>query len=189
MVFTTRVEEARRGRGEDRIAVVHRDGCTLVAVADGAGGVTGGAYAAEAICLAVEACDGNENWVDWLSRRDKEIRIGLAAAVVMSVSGGGMVRGASVGDCEAWLFGPKGGLSLTSGQKRKPLLGSGEAVPSQFVASGSGQTLVVATDGLWKYIAPAYLAVRPLEVCALVDGARLRGGGLQDDVAVAVCEM
>jgi len=54
----------------------------------------------------------------------------------------------------------------------------------------------VATDGLWKCmdrarIAEAALLVRPLDAAcaALVGGARLRSGALQDDVAIVLAEL
>ena len=53
----------------------------------------------------------------------------------------------------------------------------------------------MATDGLWKYMKPARIAkaaaIRPLEAAcaALVDGARLRNGTLQDDVALVLAEL
>jgi hypothetical protein len=56
-------------------------------------------------------------------------------------------------------------------------------------------TLLIATDGLWKYAKPARIAkaaaIRPLDVAcaALVDGARLRNGELQDDVAIVLAEL
>src|SRR5437867_1027305 len=53
LMIATRIEEARRGRGEDRIAIVEAPGRKLVVVADGAGGVAGGARAAESICGAM----------------------------------------------------------------------------------------------------------------------------------------
>lgn len=83
------------------------------------------------------------------------------------------------------------------------------------------RTIVVASDGLWKYVNHERIAetaalvrmptsqhdpkimlavavriaeaaaLRPLEAVldALVAGVRLRSGGLQDDVAIVVCEV
>jgi hypothetical protein len=43
--------------------------------------------------------------------------------------------GASVGDSSAWLISPAGEVTdLTAQQRRRPLLGSGEALPVQFEA-------------------------------------------------------
>jgi hypothetical protein len=120
---------------------------------------------------------------------------GLAAALVIAVSTGGVVCGASVGDCEAWVFGAGEPTNLTAGQSRKPLLGDGKAVPVGFSGHLARGRLVAASDGLWKYTSHARIAnaaaLHPIESAAraLVDGARLRSGALQDDVAVLVCQV
>jgi PPM family protein phosphatase len=196
LAIATRIEEARRGRGEDRIAIIETSNCKLIAVTDGAGGVVGGARAAESICDALVGDAGD--WPTWLSQQDaflSERATGLAAAVVLSISGEGAIHGASVGDCEAWVFGQGKAVNLTAGQTRKPLLGDGGAVPVSFSSRMSSGTLVVATDGLWKYIKHAHIAaiamMRPIEaaVATLVEGVRLRSGTLQDDVAIVMCEV
>jgi serine/threonine protein phosphatase PrpC len=177
-------------------------GRTLFVVADGAGGVAGGAAAAEAVCEAAYAYQDwrmPSDWAGWLARIDREMsrsRVGLAAAVVIEIWDDGRIVGASVGDCEAWMFGGDGASrSLTSGQARKPLLGDGTARPVGFEARLGRGTLMMATDRLWKYMKPARIAkaasIRPLDVAcaALVDGARLRNGTLQDDVAIVLAEL
>ncbi|MGA7743961.1 MAG: SpoIIE family protein phosphatase [Polyangia bacterium] len=199
---STRTEEARPGHGEDRIAEIRMPGRTLFVVADGAGGAAGGADAAEAICGAASAYEDwrmPSDWAGWLAHVDREMsrsRVGLAAAVVIEIWDDGRIIGASVGDCEAWMFG--GGAasrSLTAGQSRKPLMGEGTAQPVGFQARLGRGTLLMATDGLWKCMKRARIAkataIRPLEAaCAtLVDGARLRNGTLQDDVALVLAEL
>ena len=158
---STRTEEARPGHGEDRIAEIRMPGRTLFVVADGAGGAAGGADAAEAICRATSAYQDwrmPSDWAGWLGRVDYEMsrsRVGLAAAVVIEIWDDGRIVGASVGDCEAWMFG--GGAasrSLTAGQAVKPLLGEGTARPVGFEARLGRGTLLIATDGLWKYMEP-----------------------------------
>lgn len=81
------------------------------------------------------------------------------------------------------------------GPAPKAAFGEGRAVPVGFAAEAISGVLIVATDGLWRFasrvrIAEAVLA-RPLEVAAgaLIDGARLRSGALQDDVALAICDL
>lgn len=196
LMIATRIEEARRGRGEDRIAIVEAAGGKLIVVADGAGGVAGGARAADAICGALVG--DTSDWATWLSQRDSILAAkatGMAAAVVLAISDEGAIRGASVGDCEAWVFARGEAVNLTAGQVRKPLLGDGGAIPEPFTARVSGGTLIVATDGLWKYLKHARIveiaAMRPLEsaISALVVGVRLRSGALQDDVAIVMCEV
>jgi PPM family protein phosphatase len=200
VVCSSRVEEARHGRGEDRIASIAGDDHTIFVVADGAGGVSGGAAAADAICDALKTrSSGTVDWASWLTRCDRTMATsgssGLAAAAVIAVSDDGVISGASVGDCEAWVFGQGTPIDLTGGQNRKPMLGSGDAVPVGFTARLSVGTLLVGSDGLWKYTSHALIAekavMRPMEsaTTALIDGVRLRSGGLQDDVAVMICTM
>ena len=61
-------------------------------------------------------------------------------------------------------------------------------------AYGEG-TLLVATDGLWKYAGPEAICrvVRENDLRAaakgLVDLVRLRSGALPDDVTVALCRL
>jgi serine/threonine protein phosphatase PrpC len=133
-----------------------------------------------------------------LAQRDAALAAkstGLAAAVVLSVADDGTIQGASVGDCEAWVFGDGQAMNLTEGQVRKPLLGDGDAIPEGFTAHLSSGTIVAASDGLWKYMGHARIAgaalLRPLEsaVAAMIDGVRLRNGALQDDIAIVVCEV
>jgi serine/threonine protein phosphatase PrpC len=169
--YVTKVEEANEGAGEDRLAVVRMPDRTVFVVADGAGGSVAGAAAAEAVCdAAVAECSRGvpPSWVDWLAELDRRMHhAGRAAAVVAEVRDDGRVVGASVGDCEAWLFTEGLVTDLTGEQIRKPLLGEGKALPVGFVANAGGCVLVVATDGLWKYAGRLHVAhaisVRPLE--------------------------
>jgi serine/threonine protein phosphatase PrpC len=198
IVCSTRIDEARRGRGQDRVRLLALERGLFAVIADGAGGLVGGAAAADAICHALVYADSS-NREDWLTRRDQMLAgsssTGCAAAVVVSISEDGTIDGASVGDCEAWIFGQGGPIELTESQHRKPLLGTGAAAPVRFTAHLSNGTLLVASDGLWKYMKHAAIAgmavIRPLEaaVAALVDGVRLRSGALQDDVAVMICSL
>lgn len=62
------------------------------------------------------------------------------------------IFGASVGDSAAWLFADAGPIDFTRDQQRKPLLGSGQAPsPRGFCSPIQSGTLVIASDGLWKY--------------------------------------
>lgn len=199
--YATSVAAARPGRGQDRVAAVEICGRLLVVVADGAGGVSGGAEAADYVVAAVlERRRAGEvsDWAAVLGDVDRAMAArgtrGLAAAVVLEVLGDGRVFGASVGDCEAHVFGPSN-FCLTHRQVRKPLLGDGSATPVGFAYSFGAGTLVAATDGLWKHAvaswSPLAAIQRPLEVAAagLIDLLTLPSGELRDDVAVAVCEV
>ena len=81
---------------------------------------------------------------------------------------------------------------LTVHQRRKPLIGSGEALPVEFEAQLRGGRLLLATDGLTKYVTAeriCALAAKGSVVKAadlLTACVRLPSGGLQDDVAVVI---
>jgi len=76
-------------------------------------------------------------FIEFMREMDKEIEAdafaGETTAVVAMVSPQEIV-GASVGDSEAWVIGSQGYQRLTQGQMRKPVLGSGAAMPVAFDA-------------------------------------------------------
>ena len=104
----------------------------------------------------------------------------------------GLVFGASVGDSGAWLVGAAGVTDLTQHQKPKPLLGSGNATPIGFGPLPCVGRVLIGSDGLFKYVPHGRIhdlaSTLPFDDVprALVDAARLRSGGLQDDIAVIV---
>ena len=103
------------------------------------------------------------------------------------------IFGASLGDSVAWFFATDSKDELTQGQLRKPLLGSGVASTHGFARSLLPGTLVVATDGLWKYTALERIeqCVRHAEACNLAaelsELVRLRSGAFPDDAAIVTC--
>lgn len=191
-----------RGEGEDRVHVVEHDDQLIIAVADGAGGLGGGAAAAERVVSLATSVGRTPReahearyWMMRLLEADAALAAlgdGQAAAVVASVFRDEVV-GAVVGDAVAWLVSSSGVDDLTVSAKRKPLLGDGGAVPCAFgpVRLGSA-TLLLATDGLWKYAARATIGQCVLNTpipgpCTeVVDAVRLASGGLQDDVGAVL---
>jgi serine/threonine protein phosphatase PrpC len=189
-----------KGRGQDR-AFLRRVGESIVfAVADGAGGTSHGAEAAEAIISLVSAraeelaSKGADAFARVLRDADRDLvpATGGETTGVIGVFCGIGLAGASVGDSGALLVGDAI-LDLTAGQDRKPLLGSRIARPQPFERSGARGTLVVATDGLLKYattsaIGRVLAAIHDLEAAAraVIDLARLPSGQLPDDAAVAL---
>ncbi len=196
-VFATKVESA--GASQDRVIVDVASNRTLVVVADGAGGVAGSAVIAEAICDKLRerfrATPDGCTWLTEVRHLDEELAkssAGGMSTVIVLVIEAGVVRGASVGDSEAWLISGSQIIDLTAAQNRKPLLGSGDAVPVEFGPTPFAGRLLVGTDGLFKYARAERIAAvasaEPVEraVGALVDLVRLSNGSLQDDVAVAL---
>ncbi len=190
---------------QDRVAVIETRTAWLIAVADGAGGTSHGDRAADLVITSLEEFARQDSrfldeqtWVTFLTDLDSVIagdrEPGETTAVILAVTPQ-FICGASVGDSEAWLVTPAGCYDLTARQRRKPLLGSRFAVPVAFRISHDGGTLVVGSDGLFKYATAALIreTVRrgtPEEACgALIDLVRLPGGMLQDDVAVVVCRL
>ncbi len=104
-----------------------------------------------------------------------------------------MLTGASVGDSEAWVINEAEMLDLTSQQVRKPMIGSGSACPVPFGPTKFYGTLIMATDGLFKYTSTENIkqaiAMYIPENCgpALIDHVRMRSGALQDDVTILLC--
>jgi serine/threonine protein phosphatase PrpC len=178
------------------MALPTRDGC-LVAVADGAGGTGNGAGAAEGLIAALTKLAGyaaSTDWFDALCVLDDELSAsgGLTTGVVAFVDDD-RIRGASVGDSSAWLISPTGELTdLTALQRRRPLLGSGEALPVQFKAERRGGRLLLASDGLVKYATAERICALATQGAveeaarALANCVRLPSGALQDDVAVVI---
>jgi serine/threonine protein phosphatase PrpC len=180
---------------QDRAACFEiADGVVLV-VADGAGGTSGGAVAAEAVVRAVGAAVRAQRLGDWLavlSAVDAELAgAGLTTAVIVEVRGTDVV-GASVGDSACHVFGAAR-LDLTASQWSKPLLGSGRATPLDFRATlAPGDVLVLASDGLFRYAPPSKVEELARAGCSppeLVDLVRLQNGSLQDDVAILMCRL
>lgn len=188
-----------KGEGEDRVAAVLVPDGVVLAIADGAGGLGGGGRAADAAVreITVAARGGPGRRPDWcaalLMRIDTAVLSGSGeCALVVAHVFGTRVVGASVGDCAAWLIG-EAIDDLTAGQVRKPLIGSGSSTPVTFDAPLRNATLLLASDGLWKY-APRErigefarqpdLKASAREIARL---PRLRSGALPDDVAVLLC--
>jgi serine/threonine protein phosphatase PrpC len=201
---------------EDRAAILPagNDAASplIVVVADGAGGRAGGAEAAEQTLRCVLAWTSEQ----WGTRMSGAVLAGLlsnidAALVADALAGEttgvvlalspASIMGASAGDSEAWRIGADGTLAedLTRRQRRLRL-GTGAAGPVWFEAAhplAPGQTLLVASDGLFKYADATRIVqtvadaatTEPLEPVArrLVNLVRLRSGALPDDVAVVLC--
>ena len=192
-----------RGEGNDRVAVIRSSrGAVVLIVADGSGGTSGASEAAERTIRELSAAVDKpalrvtdpERWVATLRQVDSTIasaRGQCALALVAIVSG--HLYGASVGDCCVWCVERSAIDDLSERQARLPLLGSGDASPVGFAAPLGNATLLVASDGLWKYAVRTRIAAAArgpdLHAAArsLVELTRLLSGQVPDDVAVVLC--
>jgi PPM family protein phosphatase len=186
-----------RGEGQDRAAVFDReDGGITIALADGAGGTSHGDIAAQAVLDIVQILAGSD--ADWsvilqtLDRDSARLQGGQTTAIVL-VLGDPAIRGASVGDSEAWLvYADQRIEALTANQTHKPLLGSGAQVTPVVDAMLGDATLVVASDGLFRTAKPMDIAriATGADLAAaaeaLVDLVRTDVGNVLDDVSIVL---
>jgi serine/threonine protein phosphatase PrpC len=185
--------------GQDRAIAIPAAGGHLVAVADGAGGSGGRAIAAEHLIAFVSEFASKAASTDWfeaLCEFDDQLSVrpssGQTTAIVAFVDVERVI-GASVGDSSAWII-PLAGhaIDLTARQRRKPLLGYGEALPVQFESERFRKRVLIGSDGLFKYATAdriCALATRGSvaeAACALAGCVQLPSGALNDDVAVAI---
>jgi serine/threonine protein phosphatase PrpC len=112
---------------------------------------------------------------------------------VLIVIDEGGIYGASSGDSEAWVIQDDGTIDdLTKNQHKKRRLGSGRALPVGFERASFAGTLIVGTDGLYRYARPDVIAevvtsaLTPEDAAAgLVELVRPGGSNeLLDDVGV-----
>jgi serine/threonine protein phosphatase PrpC len=194
---TTSITVAHQQHCEDRVQVVELDGGVVIIVADGAGGMEAGGEAAETVIREVTAAASlqrdPESWCAVLRQTDHRVGPGQATGVVVARSAHGIV-GASVGDSRAWLLEQDEVKDLTQGQRRKPLLGSGEAWPVGFRHPPSQALLLVCTDGFCNYVRRERLLREFLwidfAVLAhhLVEMVRLPSGAFWDDIGIVACK-
>ena len=195
--------EAGNPENQDRGAVIAHGSRQVLVITDGAGGLTGGAEAAE---MAVEfvrqhagLLDGSGSCASLLQKMDQAVAQASNAGettCVIAVVGGDQVFGASVGDSGAWLIGEKAIDDLTRGQSRKPLIGSGGARAVPYVRQTvGGEYLLLATDGLLKYTQAERIAtvcrgwVTELPTPRLVELVRYPSGALPDDVTFILARL
>jgi PPM family protein phosphatase len=204
-VFTIATRQASyRAESEDRALVLQVTPQALVlALADGVGGQPGGGEAAQ---LAIETVELEGAA---LIRREARYWRGLVQALDDALAAhpdagqttlialcltAQKILGASVGDSEAWWITAAGHFALTEAQKRKPTLGTGAAEPVAFTLPLTEPgTLLLASDGLFKYADPLALteAVRTAATVedaatALVALASAPAGRFYDDLALVL---
>ncbi|QEL14569.1 SpoIIE family protein phosphatase [Limnoglobus roseus] len=201
---TSLAVESYRAAGEDRAAVFPTPFGCLAVVADGVGGRSGGAAAADAVIEAVRSLAEAiaspldlRSWATWLRQLDQqmagEATVGETTAVIAALSAAGII-GVAVGDSVAWVAIENQCHSLATGSEPKPWLGSGVARPVPFAHLNLAGTLLLATDGLTKYAdrqrIVGLLQSETLERLPkqLIDAVRYGSGRLPDDVGVIVAK-
>ena len=188
---------------QDRGLIVHDGARTVLCVADGAGGRSGGMEAAK---MAVELVQQNASRMtnadlcaDALRKVDAAIAndsIAGETTCALAIVTMDEIFGASVGDSGIWLI-PKVSphTDLTQAQQRKPFIGSGSAWPVPFQCSRQVGALLLATDGLLKYASPESIirtcGEYPVELAAqrLIELVRYASGALPDDVTLILTDL
>jgi len=198
-VETVSAREKYRDQCEDYSQVFAQDQRTVIAVADGAGGMGFGDVAAKSLVLRTrggfEEIHSANQWKAFLESADSANTAGETTAVIVDIRPMG-IAGASVGDSQAW--GVCNGVvtDLTSKQERKPLIGSREAVAVPFMHRQPLEgVLIVASDGLFDYakrdeivklISQSDFHSIPRKCIELV---RLPSGELWDDIVVVAARV
>lgn len=198
MFVTARQIHAGGKELQDRAEIVQLGSNMLLILADGAGGRSGGAEAAEFVIRQAKqtfySSDLSPNGLsEFLKSIDRQMvsdgNFGETTCVLIVLSQNGII-GTSVGDSGAWCVSPSGVDDLTSRQSRKPFLGTGGVNPIGFERESLNGTLLIASDGLLKYTSSERIAAAALVAdleCAtqnLVGLVRYASGALPDDVSV-----
>ncbi len=183
---------------QDRADFFYNENGLIAVLADGAGGMSGAAEAAEFVVNHVrKAAAANTLNVDGL--RDFLISVdqqmaadktsGETTCVIVALSNGRIV-GTSAGDSGALMISDSDIDDLTSHQCRKPFVGSGCALPVPFERPHLQGTLLIASDGLLKYTSREQIAkaarITDIELAAekLLELVRYPSGAWPDDISV-----
>jgi serine/threonine protein phosphatase PrpC len=188
---------------QDRGLVLHDGPRIILCVADGAGGLSGGAEAASlAVKLIHQDAIGLSNsdaCLEALRKMDEAIAkdpVAGETTCALAIVTPDEIFGASVGDSGVWWIPENGNhLNLARAQQRKPFIGSGSAWPVAFRHQNQHGSLLLATDGLLKYTSAEQIIgicrAQPVEVAAkqLIELVRYPSGGLPDDVTLIITKL
>jgi serine/threonine protein phosphatase PrpC len=193
----TRLASYRKAT-EDRAVVIDLDDRIVVLVADGAGGITHGGAAADAVVELVRDRAHDlvdvQTCIELLREADHIVQAtgGETTAVLLVIDDAGLY-GASAGDSEAWIVKDGTVDELTAKQHKKRRIGSGRAVPVGFERIGVEGTVVVGSDGLFRYTTAERIASVVTMATTVDDAAegllglvRTTSNDLLDDVGLAV---
>lgn len=166
--FLTWTASGDNHRNEDVVQVRPHPGqpdFTLCSLADGQGGRSGGAGAAQvavqqslaaALSFPADALTQSAQWHPIVSATDDAVceddDAGFCTLISLGVSAQN-VCGASCGDSGALLLSGGREILLTEHQRKNPPVGSGAAYPTAFEARlFPGWKLLVVSDGVWNYV-------------------------------------
>ena len=170
----------------------------VLVVADGVGGRSGAAEAADFVARRVKqtlpsASLSPKGICELLESIDQQMvaagNVGETTCVIAVLSENGII-GASVGDSGALCISTSGVDNLAGSQSGKPFLGRGCATPFAFVRGSLNGTLLVASDGLLKYTSAERIAAVVLaddvdtSAQNLVGLVRYSSGALPDDISI-----
>ena len=187
-------------KGEDSLAVINAGDTILLCIADGAGGMSGGLQASESVVEAVSSISTIKEYKSpddieaFMRDLDQKIFLnkdaGETTAIIVMIQAN-VIMGASIGDSECWLISDELKYELTTLQNRKPLLGSGSAVPIGFGPLEFDGSIVMGSDGLFKYmnINTIISKIEDQSVTAkeLIELLKQSNGCLQDDASAIIC--
>jgi len=202
MFATSKQIHAGGSELQDRADFFWNGSNLILILADGAGGLSGGANAAAFIVESMKEQIGStvtnsqqlcviRTSID--QKMSASGTFGETTCVVVILSDSGII-GASVGDSGAFVFSKTGAENLTANQVRKPLLGSGFSIPVSFTRSQLDGTLLIASDGLLKYTSQEKIAATILTAdfnnaaAKLIELVRYQSGALPDDVSVLLAQ-
>jgi serine/threonine protein phosphatase PrpC len=188
---------------QDRGLILEDGPRTVLCVADGAGGRSGGG---EAAGMAVEFVRQNtsilgnpESCAEVLRKMDTVVAndsIAGETTCALAIVTPEEVLGASVGDSGVWLIpDDEPYTDLTQAQRRKPMVGSACAWPVPFRRLKRAGVLLLATDGLMKYTSAQRIVEtckrHPIEPAAqrLIELVRYPSGSLPDDVTLILASL
>ena len=200
MIEVSSYVEQAGNSGDDSLAVVIVGDAIVVCVADGAGGISGGLDASRIVVQAATTAELSSfrtpnKFEEFLRQLDQTVYsdrdAGETTAIIAMIKNS-IVLGASLGDSECWLISENSDYELTQLQNRKPLLGCGSASPVGFGPILIDGTLILGSDGLFKYTSlnkiKDCLVMPSVDAKSLINLAKQSTGFLQDDATAVVCK-
>lgn len=184
---------------QDYAGYFTKDGVDFLFLADGAGGCGGGAKASQYLASFVQQNVSGHRihepkfLYELLTAADYSLLDNVpgsqTTAIVIAIKDD-FLYVSSVGDSHAWIVDKYSIKSLTEGKSHKAFIGSGKVNPLVSKTYFHDGILILASDGLWKYASSDRIietlrqSPELLSSALLSDLARMKSGGLQDDISI-----